>query len=133
MSQAVQYIRSWAVVAEGSNLKSINILAASNGDLSMMVGIGLDVKGVISVTRNDGVTGRVAEVAVAWSTNEDRLKYLSGLTVDATGISGPAQIGNPSKHGIGDVKQGALEQHNFNITAELLRLRHAQQAYKRDT
>lgn len=65
MSQAVQYIRSWAVVAEGSNLKSINILAASNGDLSMMVGIGLDVKGVISVTRNDGVTGRVAEVAVA--------------------------------------------------------------------
>ena len=116
-------------VAGGSNPKPINILAASNGDLSKIAGIGLDGKGVISVTRNDGVTTQVAAVALARFTNEDGLKNLGGSMVGETDLSGPAQIGAPSKQGMGDVKQGALEQGNVDMTAELLRMIQAQQAY----
>ena len=49
--------------------------------------------------------------------------------VGETDLSGPAQIGAPSKQGMGDVKQGALEQGNVDMTAELLRMIQAQQAY----
>ena len=113
----------------GSNPKPINLLAASNGDLSKIGGISLDSKGVISVLRNDGVQTKVATVALARFTNEDGLKNLGGSIVGETDLSGPAQFSGPNTNGMGDVKQGALEQGNVDMTAELLRMIQAQQAY----
>jgi len=113
----------------GSTPKAVNLLAASGGDLSKISGISLDPKGVISVLRNDGISTKVATVALARFTNDDGLKNLGGSIVGETDLSGPAQFGAPSANGMGDVKQGALEQGNVDMTAELLHMIQAQQAY----
>ena len=48
----------------------------------------LDAKGVVSVLRNDGVSTKVATVALARFTNEDGLKNLGGSIVGEYGFTG---------------------------------------------
>ena len=116
-------------VAGGTNPKAINILADAGGNLNNVSSISIDTKGVISVLRNDGVSKQVAAVALARFTNEDGLKNQGGSMVSETDVSGQAQFSRAATNGMGEVKQGSLEQGNVDMTSELLNMIRAQQAY----
>ncbi len=116
-------------LAGGTNPKAVNILAAVGGDLTKVNSIAIDNKGVISVQKTDGTSTKIAAVALARFTNEDGLKNLGGSMVGETALSGQAEYSRAGVNGFGDISQGALEQGNVDMTAELLNMIRAQQAY----
>jgi len=113
----------------GGKLQSLNVTAAAGGDISRVQSIGVDTKGVVSVTRADGVVTPIGALAIAHFINEDGLKNEGGASFTETDNSGPAILGRANTNGLGSVRQGALEDANVDMTAEMLRMIKAQQAY----
>ena len=113
----------------GTTPKAINLMGAVGGDLTKISSINIDNKGLISVVKIDGTTTKVAAVALARFTNEDGLKNLGGSMVGATDQSGQPEYNRAGLNGLGNIAQGSLEQGNVDMTAELLNMIRAQQAY----
>ena len=113
----------------GGKPQPINLTSATNGNLAGIQSLSIDKKGVISVTRPDGITTPVATLAVARFNNEDGLKNQGGAAFTETDESGPVELGRADINGMGTIQQGALEEANVDMTAEMLRMIQAQQAY----
>jgi hypothetical protein len=107
----------------------INLGAATGGDLSKIQTISIDPKGVVNVTKTDGTLTRVAAIAIARFNNDDGLKNLGGSSFAETDMSGAVELGRAGRDGYGAVQQGSLEQANVDMTAEMLHMIQAQQAY----
>ena len=113
----------------GGNPQPINLSAATGGDLSKIQTIGIDSRGVVSIQLADGRQTNVAAVALASFRNETGLKAASGSTLTETDSSGPPEFSQPSYNGVGEIKQGALEGANVDLTVEMLHMISTQQAY----
>ena len=113
----------------GGKPQPINVTAATNGDLAGIQSLSIDTKGVISVSKLDGTITPVATLAIGRFTNEDGLKNQGGAAFTETDESGPVEIGRAGMNGFGVVRQGSLEDANVDMTAEMLRMIQAQQAY----
>jgi flagellar hook protein FlgE len=109
--------------------KALNILSAVGGDASKVRSISVAANGVITVATNTGALIPVGAVAVASFTNEASLASIGAAKLKVTDQSGPAIYHQPSRDGMGDIKQGAVEEANVDISAEMLRMIQAQQAY----
>ncbi len=107
----------------------INLGSATGGDLSKIQTISIDPKGVVNVTKTDGTLTRVAAIAIARFNNDDGLKNLGGSSFSETDMSGAVELGRAGRDGFGAVQQGSLEQANVDMTAEMLHMIQAQQAY----
>jgi flagellar hook protein FlgE len=81
------------------------------------------------VSRTNGVVTPIGVLAIAHFNNEDGLKSQGGAAFLETDESGPAILGRANTNGLGSVQQGALEDANVDMTAEMLRMIRAQQAY----
>jgi flagellar basal-body rod protein FlgG len=66
---------------------------------------------------------------VASFTNDSALASIGAAKLRVTDQSGPAVYHQPSRDGMGEIKQGAVEEANVDISAEMLRMIQAQQAY----
>ena len=113
----------------GGKPQPINVTAGTNGDLSQITSLAVDTKGVLSVTRTDGTVTPIATLAIGRFTNEDGLKNQGGSAFTETDASGPVELGRAGANGLGNVQQGSVEDANVNMTAELLHMIQAQQAY----
>ena len=109
--------------------KPLNILSAVGGDATKIRSISVAPNGVINVTTNTGTLVPVGAVAVASFTNETALASAGSAKLKITEQSGPATYHQPTRDGMGDIKQGAVEEANVDISAEMLRMIQAQQAY----
>lgn len=107
----------------------INIGSATNGDLTKVKTITIDPKGVVNITKIDGTTTRIAAIAIAKFNNDDGLKNLGGSSFAETDLSGAVELGRANQGGYGAVQQGALEDANVDMTAEMLHMIQTQQAY----
>ena len=113
----------------GGQAAPINLTNAAGGDLAQIQTISINPKGVISITKSDGVRRDVAALAISRFINEDGLKNQGGATMLATDDSGPEEIGRAGRDGLGSIQQGSVEEANVDMTAEMLRMIQAQQAY----
>ena len=113
----------------GGKPAPINLAAAANGDLSQVQSVSVDTKGVISVTKTGGVVTPIGVLAIAHFNNEDGLKNQGGSVFSETDDSGPALLDRASTNGLGSIQQGAVEDANVDMTAEMLQMIKAQQAY----
>ena len=109
--------------------KPLNILSAVGGDATKIRSISVAPNGVINVTTNTGTLVPVGAVAVASFTNETALASAGSAKLKITEQSGPATYHQPTRDGMGDIKQGSVEEANVDISAEMLRMIQAQQAY----
>jgi flagellar hook protein FlgE len=113
----------------GATPQPINLTSATYGDLTKIQSISIDLKGVVNVTTTDGATKQVAAMAIARFPNEDGLVNKGSASLVATDESGLVEYGKAGQNGLGAVQQGTLEQSNVDMTAEMLRMIQAQQAY----
>ncbi len=113
----------------GGNPQPINLTAAAGGNLSAVQSIGVNARGMISLQMADGRNVKVAAVALASFRNEAGLKQVGGSALTETENSGPPEFSPASYNGMGEIKQGALEGANVDLTNEMLHMIQAQQAY----
>jgi flagellar hook protein FlgE len=113
----------------GGQLQPINLSTAAGGNLANVQGVEIDSKGVVTVQLASGRTVRAAAIALATFRNDNGLKSIGGAKLQETDASGPADVQAAGRNGMGEVKQGALEGANVDLTAELMRMVQAQQAY----
>jgi flagellar hook protein FlgE len=113
----------------GGKPQPINLTSASNGNLAGIQSLAIDTKGVISISKLDGTITPVGTLAISRFINEDGLKNQGGSAFTETDDSGPVELGRAGINGVGSIQQGALEEANVDMTAEMLRMIQAQQAY----
>ncbi|MBU3730101.1 MAG: flagellar hook basal-body protein [Beijerinckiaceae bacterium] len=109
--------------------KPLNVLSAVGGDASKIRNITIGANGVMTIATNTGTLVPVGAVAVASFTNETGLANAGGAKLKVTDHSGLATYHQPTRDGMGEIKQGAIEEANVDISAEMLRMIQAQQAY----
>ena len=113
----------------GGTPQPINLSSAAGGNLQNIQTIGIDSRGTVSVQLGDGRNVKVASVALATFRNEMGLKQVGGATLTETDSSGAPEFSKASYNGTGEIKQGALEGTNVDLTTEMLHMIQAQQAY----
>lgn len=125
----------FSIVGSGSSAmvtdqpKPINVLSAVGGDATNVRAITIGANGVINVTTSTGAVVSAGAVAVASFVNETALANAGGSKLTISDRSGPATYHQPSKDGMGEIKQGSVEEANVDISSEMLRMIQAQQSY----
>lgn len=125
----------FSIVGSGSSAmvtdqpKPLNVLSAAGGDAANVRAISVAANGVISVTTGTGTVVPVGAAAVASFVNEAALTNAGGSKLTISDSSGPATYHQPSKDGMGEIKQGSLEDANVDVSTEMLKMIQAQQAY----
>ncbi len=113
----------------GGDPQPLNVLAAVGNNPAAVAGLSIDSAGRIQVTTPNGKNIPVGTVAMADFRNDGGLRSTGGSKVVETVSSGAPRFGAPTKDGMGNIRQGALEAANVDITTELLGMVRAQQAY----
>jgi flagellar hook protein FlgE len=92
----------------------------------------LEVDGAGGVWATYGLLGRmpVGQIAMANFTNTQGLKVQGKATFAATADSGPPIAGSAGSLGFGNLRAGALERSNVELTEELVNLISAQRNYQ---
>jgi flagellar hook protein FlgE len=115
---------------QSPNMQPINIFQAVGNNPANVGSISIDSQGLISVVPTSGGDPvKVAYLAVARFENENGMQALGGNKFSASQDSGVAQYGRGGADGFGAFAQGNLENSNVDITAELVQMIAAQQAY----
>ncbi|WP_342619016.1 flagellar hook protein FlgE [Rhodoferax sp. GW822-FHT02A01] len=121
LTKATQYGTDFAV----SNLTQDGYTAGN------FTGLSIDSKGVITTTYSNGQTMKNGGmVALANFRNTQGLTPTGGGEYTETFKSGQAQLGKPTIGNYGELRSGALEESNVDLTAELVNMMTAQRAYQ---
>jgi flagellar hook protein FlgE len=113
----------------GGQPAPINLSAAAGGKPGNIQTVSIDGKGVINITLANGRSVQGGAIALATFRNDDGLKNVTGAKLKATDTSGQAELVPAGRNGMGDIRQGTLEDANVDITSELMSMVKAQQAY----
>ena len=109
--------------------KALNVLSAAGGSAANVRGLTVAPNGVVSVTTSKGTIVPVCAVAVASFINDAARTSSGGSKLTASDRSGLPTYHQASKDGMGEIKQGNLEEANVDISNEMLHMIQAQQAY----
>ncbi|MBU3739415.1 MAG: flagellar hook protein FlgE [Rhodoferax sp.] len=120
IGNATQYSSSFAV----TKLTQDGYTA---GDLT---GVSIDQKGILTTTYTNGQTKRLAQITLADFRNPQGLTPISGGAWVETYKSGQPIQGKPSEGKFGELRSGALEDSNVDLTAELVAMMTAQRSYQ---
>jgi flagellar hook protein FlgE len=113
----------------GGQPAPINLAAVAGGKPTNIQSVSIDAKGVINVVLASGKSVKAGAIAWASFRNEDGLKNITGAKLKSTDLSGPPELHAAGRNGMGGIQQGALEAANVDLTAELMHMVQAQQAY----
>ncbi|MFZ3130500.1 MAG: flagellar hook basal-body protein [Desulfosporosinus sp.] len=80
----------------------------------------------------DGQQNVLGQIELVKFSNTDGLQQISNSLYLATPESGPAQTGVPGTGDLGEIKSGAIEQSNVDLTTAMTNLIQAQRAYQMD-
>jgi flagellar basal body rod protein FlgG len=92
-------------------------------------GIAIDPKGFVSVSFSDGTVETNFQVSLANFSNDSGLKPVGNTMFKESIYSGKPRYGDAGTNGMGNLMSGSLEQSNTDITAELMLMMKAQQAF----
>lgn len=96
-------------------------------------GIGVSSNGIIQAKYSNGQTQAVGRLALANFTNLQGLTPEGGNLWTATTQSGPALVNAPGVAGVGVINASTIEASNVNLSAQLVNMIVAQQAYQANT
>ena len=97
------------------------------GDLT---GVSIDQTGVLETKYSNGQTKRLAQLTLADFRNPQGLTPISGGAWVETFASGQPIQGLPSEGKFGELRSGAVEDSNVDLTAELVSMMTAQRSYQ---
>jgi len=91
--------------------------------------LSIDTKGLINANYSDGGKTTIGAIALASFPYEAGLRPIGNTNFVESVDSGPAVITEAGAPAAGDIRSGALEQSNVDMTAELMQMLKAQQVY----
>ena len=91
--------------------------------------LAIDTKGLINANYSDGSKTTIGAIALASFPYEAGLRPIGNTNFVESVDSGPAVITEAGAPAAGDIRSGALEQSNVDMTAELMQMLKAQQVY----
>lgn len=109
---------------------SVDALKQNGLAAGQLTGISVDASGVIFANFSNGGATPLGQVALARFTNPQGLSKLGDTNWAQSGSSGSAISGVAGTGNFGAIHAGALEQSNVDLSAQLVNLIVAQQAYQ---
>lgn len=109
-----------------SVVQSVNTNGTAFGNLT---NIEVDEKGYVSAIFDNGVTRRIAQVAVATFSNPNGLKGVNGNAYRVTNESGTYSLKPPGQGGAGSLAPSTLEASTVDLSTEFTGLITTQRAY----
>jgi flagellar hook protein FlgE len=109
-----------------SVVQSVNTNGTAFGNLT---NIEVDDKGYVSAIFDNGVTRRIAQVAVATFSNPNGLKGVNGNAYRVTNESGTYSLKTPGGGGAGSIAPSTLEASTVDLSTEFTGLITTQRAY----
>ena len=93
-------------------------------------GVTVSAAGVVSASYSDGTSSTVGTVALASFMSPEGLLQTGDENYTATGLSGSPAYGHPSTGTYGNLRSGALEESNVDLSSQLVNLITAQQYFE---
>ena len=109
-----------------SVVQSVNTNGTAFGNLT---NIEVDAQGYVSAIFDNGVTRRIAQVAIATFANPDGLKAINGNAYRVTNESGGFSLKTPGDGGAGSIAPSTLEASTVDLSTEFTGLITTQRAY----
>jgi len=109
-----------------SVVQSVNTNGTAFGNLT---NIEVDDQGYVSAIFDNGVTRRIAQVAIATFANPDGLKAINGNAYRVTNESGGYSLKTPGEGGAGSIAPSTLEASTVDLSTEFTGLITTQRAY----
>jgi flagellar hook protein FlgE len=109
-----------------SVVQSVNTNGTAFGNLT---NIEVDDQGYVSAIFDNGVTRRIAQVAIATFSNPDGLKAVNGNAYRVTNESGGFSLKTPGEGGAGSIAPSTLEASTVDLSTEFTGLITTQRAY----
>jgi flagellar hook protein FlgE len=109
-----------------SALQAVSTNGTAFGDLT---NIEIDEQGFVTAIYDNGVTRRIAQVALATFANPDGLKPISGNAYRVSTDSGPYSLKLPGTGGAGVISPATLESSTVDLSTEFTGLITTQRAY----
>ncbi|MDI1364641.1 MAG: flagellar hook-basal body complex protein, partial [bacterium] len=109
-----------------SVVQSVNTNGTAFGNLT---NIEVDDQGYVSAIFDNGVTRRIAQVAVATFSNPNGLKGVNGNAYRVTNESGTYSLKTPGQGGAGSIAPSTLEASTVDLSTEFTGLITTQRAY----
>lgn len=97
---------------------------------ALLANISINKEGVVSATFSNGNQMNMGAIAMASFTAVEGLRPIGDAHWQATGDSGPAQVNQAANGPLGQIRSGALELANVDITEELVSLIAAQRNFQ---
>ena len=120
ISKLTQYASSFAV----------NRLTQDGYTAGDLTGVSIDQTGVLETKYSNGQTKRLAQLTLADFRNPQGLTPISGGAWVETFASGQPIQGLPTQGKFGELRAGAVEDSNVDLTAELVAMMTAQRSYQ---
>ncbi len=120
ISKVTQYASSFAV----------NRLTQDGYTAGDLTGVSIDQTGVLETKYSNGQTKRLAQLTLADFRNPQGLTPISGGAWVETFASGQPIQGLPTQGKFGELRAGAVEDSNVDLTAELVAMMTAQRSYQ---
>ncbi len=120
ISKVTQYASSFAV----------NRLTQDGYTAGDLTGVSIDQTGVLETKYSNGQTKRLAQLTLADFRNPQGLTPISGGAWVETFASGQPIQGLPTQGKFGELRSGAVEDSNVDLTAELVAMMTAQRSYQ---
>ncbi len=109
---------------------SVNNLKQDGLPVGNLTGVDVDATGVIFAKYSNGASKPLGQVAMARFSDNQSLAKVGGTTWTATSDSGAPIYGAAGDNNFGSIKSSALEDSNVDLSASLVKLIVAQQAYQ---
>lgn len=119
-TQSTQYSSPFAVLSQSQD-------GAPEGDL---MGLDIGVDGLVSATYSNGTQAQLGKIVLANFSSPTGLRQVGDASYLASATSGSAKIGEAGSAGYGQIRAGATERANVDLTQELVDLITAQRNFQ---
>jgi flagellar hook protein FlgE len=118
------------VTTAGSTTPSDATIPSTDTAGGSFAGVTVSAAGVVSASYSDGTDTTIGTVALASFMSPEGLLQTGNENYTATGLSGSPTYGQPSTGTYGNLKSGALEGSNVDLSSQLVDLITAQQYFE---
>ena len=116
-------------ITQQSQASTVNSISNDGAGVGNIVGVQVDIHGVVSAIYDNSQVRAIAKVAVATFPNPDGLKAVSGNAYQVTIPAGPMVLKDPGTGGAGQISPSSLEASTVDLSAEFTGLISTQKAY----
>lgn len=109
---------------------TVDVLIPAQNGTAPLAGVAVDYDGTISASYTDGTVVDIGRVALTTFLSPAGLRQVGSSAWEATGLSGPPEMGMPSVGQYGSILSSALERSNVDLAEEMVGLIAAQRYFQ---